>query len=225
MKYSVIITAYNVAEYIEECIDSICTQQGDYEVLLGIDDCQETLAKVSLFMHKYPQLKVFMNDTNVGTYITRNTLFEKSKGKYIIQFDGDDIMVSDFFKTADRFLKYQVVKFLGQNFRGKENIGKPKEMCSPGIYHRSVFERFGGYKDWRIVADTEFNHRIKPFTTKIIIPKVMMRRRLHPMQLTALNPERQGLRQQEKEKIVKNPTAIEKITPKTTSCYQVQLYQ
>jgi glycosyltransferase involved in cell wall biosynthesis len=173
-------------------------------------------------MPKYSNLKVFMNETNVGTYITRNTLYQYAKGSHIVQFDSDDIMIKTLLTELDPLAnKFDVVKFMGQNFRGKENVGRPKEMCSPGIYKRWIYDTFGGYDSWKIVADSEFNARIKPFTKKIMKLKVVMKRRLHDSSLMALHPPSEQYRTEEKNRIKKNPTEIKRIEPKTTICYQV----
>ena len=69
---SIIITAYNTADYIEECLDSIYDQSWfkkhrNWEVLLGVDHCKETLKKVVSIMEKYPNFRVFYMIENVGT--------------------------------------------------------------------------------------------------------------------------------------------------------------
>ena len=61
---SVILTAWNTQDYIEECLDSVYKQSffkknDNYEVLLGIDGCEKTLNKVKGIISKYPGLKVF----------------------------------------------------------------------------------------------------------------------------------------------------------------------
>lgn len=44
---SIIITAYDTANYIEECLDSVyaqtwCKKVEEWEVLVGIDHCEKT---------------------------------------------------------------------------------------------------------------------------------------------------------------------------------------
>ena len=81
---SVCISAYDTAEYIEECLDSIYDQSyfltnDNWEVLVGIDCCEQTLLKVKSIMHKYKNIRVFMMDSNKGTYITCNTIIKNAK--------------------------------------------------------------------------------------------------------------------------------------------------
>ena len=60
MKFSIVVAAYNVAEYLEECVDSLADQNfpnSEYEVVI-VDDgstdgqtsklCDESILKVSI---------------------------------------------------------------------------------------------------------------------------------------------------------------------------------
>jgi glycosyltransferase involved in cell wall biosynthesis len=224
MKYSFIISAWGVSEFIEECLDSVCFQNTsqNHEVLLGIDNCEETLKKVIQIQKKYTNLKFYWMTENVGTYIVRNTLFQFAKGTHIVQFDSDDVMDRDMIKHCDKLAtQFDVVKFLGQNFEGKKKIGNAKAFTSPGIFKREVFEKFGGYENWRIVADSEFKHRIKPFTKQITYLKVLMKRRLHVGSLMHVHPPAEDKRKTEALKIDKKPTFIRKVKPILAPCYQV----
>ena len=44
---TIITTAFNNTEYIEECLDSILTSAKnlEFEVLVGVDNCEKTLFK------------------------------------------------------------------------------------------------------------------------------------------------------------------------------------
>jgi glycosyltransferase involved in cell wall biosynthesis len=66
-------------KYIKETLDSIYEQiyfkkNDDWEILIGIDGCNETLKYVHSIMENYKNLRVFMMEENRGTYITTNTI-------------------------------------------------------------------------------------------------------------------------------------------------------
>jgi glycosyltransferase involved in cell wall biosynthesis len=72
-KISIIIPAYKATLFIKECLDSIQGQtyfsdNGNYEILLGIDGCDETLDMVLKIRNRYKNLKVFMMESNKGVY-------------------------------------------------------------------------------------------------------------------------------------------------------------
>ena len=97
---SVCISAWKTAKYIEDCLDSVVAQtwfkdHDNWEILLGIDGCEETLAKVKEIMHKYKNLKVMMMDKNVGTYVTCNTIMKEANYEWLLRFDSDDTMPND----------------------------------------------------------------------------------------------------------------------------------
>lgn len=195
---SIIITAYDSAEFIELCLDSVEDQDyfwkwNKYEILLGIDACQSTLEKVKSIKHKYRNLHVFMMDTNEGTYITSNTLIQLTKYGRILRFDSDDIMMSDMVKK----LSYSSYPKDIQKFRfGCENYyyktapelfanSMPTVPDGVALYRKGVFDRFGGFMPWRIAADTEFKKRTAGLIKEHLIQENLFYRRVHPNSLTA----------------------------------------
>ncbi|HFR3400614.1 TPA: glycosyltransferase family 2 protein, partial [Streptococcus suis] len=92
MKFSVIIPAYNVADYLEECVYSVLNQTyEEFEILL-VDD-GSTDGKTSNICDKLAakddRVKVF-HQTNGGQSIARNTGIKNASGDYVLFLDGDD---------------------------------------------------------------------------------------------------------------------------------------
>lgn len=92
MKFSVIIPAYNVADYLEECVYSVLNQTyEEFEILL-VDD-GSTDDKTSNICDKLAakddRVKVF-HQTNGGQSIARNTGIKNASGDYVLFLDGDD---------------------------------------------------------------------------------------------------------------------------------------
>lgn len=187
---SIIISAYNAQEFIEECLDSIQNQTyfndfNDYEILLGIDGCQTTLDKVQQIRHKYKNLRVFMMDENVGTYITCNTLIKKAKYNWINRFDADDIMLPYMIETImsqtgdEPIIRYKLQNFSKEN----PNIEIARSEGSIVLY-KLLFEKYGGYQPWRCSADTELLHRLEGIVKIKYIDEVLFKRRIHEHNLT-----------------------------------------
>ena len=94
MKFSIVVAAYNVAEYLNECVDSIANQDFDasnFEVIL-IDDGstdQKTSKICDDLSDKYSVVKV-IHQENQGLSSARNTGIKNSQGEYILFVDGDD---------------------------------------------------------------------------------------------------------------------------------------
>ena len=97
-KVTVIIPAYNVEDYIDECIQSVLNQK-DLECkveIIVINDCStDKTEKICKKYEKKNQIKLFKNEKNSGLAISRNIGLEKSTGNYIIFLDSDDLLSSD----------------------------------------------------------------------------------------------------------------------------------
>ncbi len=95
---SVCITAYNIGDYIGECIDSILSQvvTFDYKILIGedmsLDNTREILKEYEL---KYPdKVRVIYNSQNIGLMPNFVNTIESARGNFIAVMDGDDIWLN-----------------------------------------------------------------------------------------------------------------------------------
>ena len=184
---SICITAYKMAQYIEETLDSVMKQtwfenHEEWEVLVGIDGCEETLAKIKSIMGKYKNLRVFMMDSNRGTYVTTNTIMKLAQYDNLLRFDADDIMHEDMVEKLmmNRF-KGDIFTFKMQNFGDDDHV---YPACGQIFVKKSIFEQFGGFRDWICSGDSEFRKRIKYLVAHYSINEVLMDRRVHSESLT-----------------------------------------
>ena len=101
MKVSILLPAYNAAQYLKETLDSIVNQiYRDFEVLLiddGSTDGTQSIAKY--FARIDNRVKYYKNEKNLGLIKTLNKGLSLASGEYIVRMDADDIM------DADRLLK------------------------------------------------------------------------------------------------------------------------
>jgi len=166
---SILIPAYKAEKFIEECLDSIENQtyfknNNNFEVLVGVDACQDTLNKLKNIRSKYRNLRIFLMERNKGTYITINTLFDIYKYKYVIIFGADDVMKLHMVETIMKYAEgFDGVRFRYTNFKGNfEKINEPSPVFSHGVvmFTDKLIKKFGGYMPWRIAADTELIKRM-----------------------------------------------------------------
>ena len=90
-KISIIIPVYNVAGYLENCLDSILAQTfQDFDVYI-VDDgsTDETPAICDRYAAQNEKITV-IHKKNEGVSIARNVAIEQAKGDYFVFFDGDD---------------------------------------------------------------------------------------------------------------------------------------
>ena len=93
VEVSVIIPAYNVEEYIGDCLDSIINQTfEDFEIICVNDGSQDNTLKVLReYENKEPRIKVF-DQENKGVGSARNVGMDASKGQYLFFVDADDLI-------------------------------------------------------------------------------------------------------------------------------------
>ncbi|MGK7908743.1 MAG: glycosyltransferase family 2 protein [Synechococcus sp.] len=89
---SVIIPAYNVAEYLTEAIESALNQSHDNVEVIIVDDCSQdaTLELAQAFAKVDSRVKVIANPVNQGAAVARNLALDAASGDWIAIFDSDD---------------------------------------------------------------------------------------------------------------------------------------
>jgi glycosyltransferase involved in cell wall biosynthesis len=95
-RVSVVIPAYNVAEFIGETLDSALGQSfSDYEVLVVNDGSPDSEALERVLEHYFDKI-VYIRRDNGGTAAARNTGIKNSRGKLIAFLDGDDLWLPEY---------------------------------------------------------------------------------------------------------------------------------
>ena len=106
MEVSVIMPAYNAADFISDALSSILAQEfdGKFEVLVADDVSTDgTAAILSQFETKYPDVvHVFYNSKNLGCSANSDSLTRRAQGKYLAFCDADDIW-TDSLKLKKQF--------------------------------------------------------------------------------------------------------------------------
>lgn len=91
---SVLMVAYNHADYIAEAIEGVVSQQCDFpfELVIGEDNSRdETKNIVMNYQLRYPSIiRVVHSATNVGAGANFQRIVSKARGEYVAFCDGDD---------------------------------------------------------------------------------------------------------------------------------------
>ena len=93
MKLSIVIPTFNAHEWIEQCLDSIRLHGpggGDYELIV-IDD-KSTDDTVAIVREKFSDVRLLLNEKNVGFGRTVNVGLRASSGQYILVLNNDTWM-------------------------------------------------------------------------------------------------------------------------------------
>lgn len=95
---SIIVTNYNLHEYVKDCLDSIRNQSdADWECIF-VDDASTDRSGVELakeYAASDNRFKVIENQENVYLAEARNIGIREAKGKYILPLDADDMIAPE----------------------------------------------------------------------------------------------------------------------------------
>ena len=98
------MAVHNVEKYIVEALLSVQNQTyKDFECIVVDDHSTDDTPNIvnNVFCHKDPRFKLYINctDPNKPYVDAHNVSFSLGKGKYLIRFDGDDIMSANHVET------------------------------------------------------------------------------------------------------------------------------
>ena len=97
----ILIPVYNVADYVEECIESILAQiDNRASILIMNDAATDNSAEIVKRFENHPQVQIFDAPYNRGLSATRNALFDIAQTEYIWFIDSDDVMYEDAYTSV-----------------------------------------------------------------------------------------------------------------------------
>lgn len=96
---SIIITVYNGADYLIECLESILSQTlADTEIICVDDASTDETPRI---LRKYQdRIKILTNEVNCMAGESRNRGLQIANGEYVIFLDADDIYEADMLEKA-----------------------------------------------------------------------------------------------------------------------------
>lgn len=99
----IIVPCYNVEKYVEECIDSILSQQTKYSFFITIinDGSTDNTGNIITKYADLPNVRI-INQANSGLSGARNAGIAQAHGKYLFFIDSDDIMCEGTIETLMR---------------------------------------------------------------------------------------------------------------------------
>lgn len=97
---SIVMPLYNVAKYIEECLDSLLNQTYQNIEIICVDDGSQdiTCQIVERYAKEYGNIRLYRQQ-HLFAGVARNTGFEHANGKYTIFLDSDDFFDPDFVRS------------------------------------------------------------------------------------------------------------------------------
>jgi glycosyltransferase EpsE len=107
VKISVLMTAYNNAALIGQTIESVLNQTfKDFEIVICDDNSTDsTWEVISRYAEKYPHIKIYRNEKNIGIAENRNKLLSLAQGTYAAMHDNDDLSLPHRLQTQYEYME------------------------------------------------------------------------------------------------------------------------
>ncbi|MCK1981939.1 MULTISPECIES: glycosyltransferase [Peribacillus] len=193
---SVLMTTYNEdISWIKESIDSILLQSyKKIELIIVVDNPNnyEVINFLEEYNRKFKNMKVIINDDNIGLALSLNKAYTYSKGIFIARMDADDISnIKRIEKQVEVLMANPEVGLVAStcvkiNESGQEidvqKVGyKTDRQIKKGLKYinflvhpswlmrRSVFEKLKGYRNFECSQDYDFLLRMITSDYKILL--------------------------------------------------------
>lgn len=169
-KISVIIAAYNSEQFIEETLQSVFMQDYDNFELIMVDDGSkdDTLKVATEAVEKYNKKDVcikIIHTENHGVAAARNLGLENATGEWVIFFDSDDVMTTDFLsKLVSR--TYDNVDMVAGNALKMDELGNPIGMMEQE--YSGLYETMNNQKNLIDMADVSAITGVKMYRKELL---------------------------------------------------------
>ncbi|MBO5348802.1 MAG: glycosyltransferase family 2 protein [Clostridia bacterium] len=136
-RFSIIMAAYNIEDYIERSIKSVVNQTLRNIELIVVNDCStdSTEEKILKLCEKYDNITYIKHNQNKKAGGARNTALNVANGEYIVFLDGDDYLAdNDVLEKLDKIIGNEKidVTYLGFKIEGdrEELVIPTPETCT-----------------------------------------------------------------------------------------------
>ena len=103
--FSIVIPAYNNAQYLSDAINSVLNQSYPHFELLVVNDASPDNAAEVIKSFSDPRVRYIEHEVNQGLSAARNTGISNAVGDYIALLDGDDYFHPEKLKAHAEFLE------------------------------------------------------------------------------------------------------------------------
>lgn len=132
IRFSIIVPVYNVAEYLDACINSVvaCTRgMFETELILVNDGSTDSSSEIIANIKADAVILKSITQENQGVSMARNTALGVATGNWILFLDGDDILHPDSLSYAYNLIKndnFDILFYDTHRFQDGEKIVWPQ---------------------------------------------------------------------------------------------------
>ncbi|WP_306253694.1 glycosyltransferase [Parvularcula sp. IMCC14364] len=146
--FSIIIPAYNVSEYIDDCIYSLRNQTFENIEIIVVDDCgqDDTADKILMHLISDDRVVYVKNRFNLGLLRARQSGAAFVKGQYIGHLDADDWLSNNALDACKEICtkkKPDILQFgMSRILDGNEELHDPSTPPAPELSASAIFLSF-----------------------------------------------------------------------------------
>jgi GT2 family glycosyltransferase len=104
MKLSVIIVNYNVAFFLEQCLNSVFASTANFEYEVFVVDNNSVDNSLEMIAEKYPLVHLLANKENLGFSKANNQAMRICKGEYVLLLNPDTLIEVDTLQKVVDFM-------------------------------------------------------------------------------------------------------------------------
>lgn len=120
---TVVCLCFNHERFVTEAVESVINQTYNNLQIIIVDDAStdNSVNQIKLLAQKYPKVQTILLTENQGNCKAFNLAFQQAKGKYIIDFATDDVMLKNRISEQVSFFEKQTEQ-VGVIFSNAINI-------------------------------------------------------------------------------------------------------
>lgn len=126
-RFSVVMPVYKVEKYLTEAIDSVINQTIGFEeniqLILVNDGSPDKSGEICRsYAEKYPDNITYIEQSNQGVSVARNTGMKYIQGEYVNFLDSDDKWTEDAFELAEKYFRRYDVNIIACRIKYFERV-------------------------------------------------------------------------------------------------------
>lgn len=138
---SIVVSVYNVANYIKRCLDSISKQTfKNFECIIVDDGSTDNSGRICDLYSLMDSRFIVYHQTNRGLSVARNNAISHARGRYLSFVDSDDFLMPTYLEQLYHLLIDNECDIAKCNYyRGEADVDSPE--ISVNVYSGNDFTR------------------------------------------------------------------------------------
>lgn len=223
---SLLVTTYNVENFIEKAITSALALTYKPLEIIVVDDCSTDKTWQKLQVYK-SQLKLIRHVRRQRVSAALNTALKKAQGKYIARLDGDDQLYPDIFKIEMKelyahpecgfvYCDYEEINQSGKLIRqvklpefSPQLIHHKDYIAMGNLVRRECYDKVGIY-DTSMKKQEHYDWSIRLISQYLgyHVPKKLFTYTRHSMQATSITADLRFYTEKIRQKYSLNPEGV-----------------